>query len=356
MGTSGRNIKRQPAIDESVWAAETTAEEVVLAEFADETALGHVSSPKVVEIASYRARLSEWRLLDPRTPWPDVARMIFVGCLSATALGGAFAIGFGYIWSDRSGTTSATNAAPGTVRPYLDSWWPVSPLPSAPRPSPTIATTTRPATPQAKASMPEFAKPRAARANQSSAAVRDEAVEPAAPETPATEESPADNDQSVLPSEPMALRESAPSLSTSSALTVMPTPQNRATYDATGIMIEPTAPPSVIRRGDTDAVRHVISQYQQAYSRKDLGAMAMVWPSLDTDGVARAFADIDHQALVLNSCRVMMAGDLATAVCPGQVRYVGRVGAGRIQERNATWTIALERRGDAWQFVRLSVR
>ena len=84
--------------------------------------------------------------------------------------------------------------------------------------------------------------------------------------------------------------------------------------------------------------------------------MAIVWPTLDTDGVARAFADVDHQVLTLVDCRVTASGDIATAVCPGHIRYIRRIGGRSIQERNGTWTIALERSGNTWEFVRLKVR
>jgi hypothetical protein len=59
---------------------------------------------------------------------------------------------------------------------------------------------------------------------------------------------------------------------------------------------------------------------------------------------------------MFEDCRVTTAGNLATAVCPGQVRYIGRVGGRQMQARHGTWTIALERNGEAWQFTRLNVR
>lgn len=84
--------------------------------------------------------------------------------------------------------------------------------------------------------------------------------------------------------------------------------------------------------------------------------MALVWPSLDIVGTARVFADTDQQTLTFTDCRVTTAGNLATAVCPGQVRYVGRVGGRQLQERRGMWTIALERDDDTWTFVRLNVQ
>jgi hypothetical protein len=371
MGSRASNRARL-VVDETAWT-EAAGEAAVLAEFADETAVVQANVPAATEFEPYQRPHRGLRLLNPHTPMREVVRTILVGCLSAMALGASFAIGFGYVWSDRSGAPTSTSPAPvdGTAPSPNRGWlWPTLPERSspprataAPAPQRTEGLGNSPSRAEPKGSAPRTSNrvpaqaSKAPRATASSAiSTETTAADPTAATPPvmadrADASSPALEEESILPSEPMLSAESgvvAVPVAPSPPVRPYPGPANAATEVGSGA--------SAGQRVEVDAVRQAIERYETAYSQKDLGLMALVWPSLDIAGVARAFESVDRQALTLGECRVTTAGTLATAVCPGQVRYVGRVGNRQMQERQGTWTIALERRGDAWQFVRLNVR
>lgn len=361
MGSRASSRPRLVAED-TAWT-EAAGEAAVLAEFADESAIVQASAPAVAELEPYQRPYRGLRLLNPHTPMREIVRMVLVGCLSAMAVGASFAIGFGYVWSDRSG--APTSPAPdevATPRPYQGWWWPTLPQASPPRvastPAPQKATPPPPMpqaarssgdkpAPSVQASKSSSAQASSAVSTETTVANRNAARAPTADE--AEVPSAAVEEESTLPSQPMLSGESgAVAGPVAPLLTVTPYPGPAATEFSTGA--------NAVHRVEADAVRQAIERYAAAYSHKDVGAMALVWPSVDVPGVARAFESVDRQALTLGECRVTTAGNLATAVCPGQVRYVGRVGSRQMQERQGTWTIALERRGEAWQFVRLNVR
>lgn len=391
MGATRGSAQSHLVID-APWAHEEAGEDAVLAQFADEATLGatglvHTARPDLV-VSAVGPRALVDRPAEPQRAWwnrrrlADAARTAIVACLTAMALGASFAIGFGYVWSDRTPPMPAAgqrDPAPDPARMPRPLWW--LPLPPAaasaakpPEPgAATEATSRRAGTSQARqrpsaggpaqvsartparpvearpVTAPPVAPARSPGAgsalsspvagNTVAASTRDVAVAPPAAVldsrgigAPFTESSPIGETSRTVP---------VPSVSTA-MIGVSP---------KTGSVARTAA-----NRPDIDAVRHTIALYQSAYSQMDVGAMAAVWPSLDTAGVERAFAGVERQALTLTECRVTTAGSLATAVCPGQVRYVGRVGGRQMQERQGIWTIALERRADSWQVVRLNVR
>jgi hypothetical protein len=381
MGASQANLN-PVLVDEDPWPLEEAGEDAVLAVFADETKLGSVKALAPTTVAEVVPAVRVARAtVEPseRRPLSDLVRTLAIGCLSAMALGASFAIGFGYVWSDRAAPVTAPHATASgesTPRPYLPGWW--MPLPQAasrrdaskasPPASKPIQPSTLRATAAAKApkTLPSSADtrkpaaierspvgPAAARANESGVAAASAVEKKTADVEPTSAAAATDDD--VLPSQAMLSGESAPTrewLATTESLSAARPDREAA---APPVLAHAASVP-MSSRGDVDAVRHTIALYQSAYSQMDVGAMAAVWPSLDTASVERAFASVDRQSLTLSECRVTTAGNLATAVCPGQVRYVGRVGGRQLQERQGIWTIALERRGDAWQLVRLNVR
>lgn len=380
MGASHANAT-PPLLDASPWPLEEAGEDAVLAEFADETKLAsggaiHELSAEPPAVVSARAPSSRSRR------WRDMVRTLVLGCLSAMALGASFAIGFGYVWSDRASLLAIPDTAEtseSTSRPYVPGWWLALP-PAAPAldaakapagpPAPIHPSTVRaPAAPNpptaSRKSAPAAVTPvKAPNLPSTGVTLLDErgtSTTPTAETTGTTRSDPVPasvSDQpGILPSRALAPGD-IPSAPTRQSLVSAGFDVAARTPRTSVIAAIPpdVAPTPTANRADVDAVRHTIALYQSAYSQMDIGAMAAVWPSLDTASVERAFASVDRQALTLHECRVTTAGDLATAVCPGQVRYVGRVGGRQMQERRGTWTIALERRGDAWQFVRLNAR
>ncbi len=380
MGTPRGSSRSRLVVDNTVWPSEAAGEEAVLAEFADETARSQAEPASTPTAEPEERRYRGLRLLSPHTPMKEVVRTVLVGCLSAMALGASFAIGFGYVWSDLSvlGPPAEIDSTAGALPRGGGS---SLPLPTASPPAstetPSVPAETAPPTEVARSSTPAVRGPSAAPRAPTSAPLDRRASTPATrqpvpdpgpafgvavqrPSSAASAKADARASSPPVPDERRILTSQQPMLSAEGARVAETVTQSSPSFSVTP---NPTRAAetgesivSAAHRAELDAVRQAIARYQTAYSQKDVGAMALVWPSVDVAGVARAFGNVDRQALTFNDCRVTTAGKFATAVCPGQVRYIGRVGGRQMQERHGTWTIALERNGEAWQFTRLNVR
>jgi hypothetical protein len=104
------------------------------------------------------------------------------------------------------------------------------------------------------------------------------------------------------------------------------------------------------------AIQQVLAQYQRAYDELDAGAASAVWPSVDAAALERAFAGIKEQSLAFDRCDVKLASNQATAVCPGSLSFVRRVGSTSREVRRVSWTFALQRVSDNWQIARVTAR
>ena len=81
---------------------------------------------------------------------------------------------------------------------------------------------------------------------------------------------------------------------------------------------------------------------------------AALWPSLDQDALARAFAGLDRQDVHFDRCDIDASGARGSAVCVGTVRYVPSVGGATEKEDRITWTFDLARSGEDWRIAGLS--
>jgi hypothetical protein len=105
---------------------------------------------------------------------------------------------------------------------------------------------------------------------------------------------------------------------------------------------------------ETSRVRAVLSQYEQAYSSLDPGAATAVWPTVDRDALARAFAALQAQRLSLGRCDVMVSGARAQANCSGTASWTPKVGNGQTQARR--WDFTLQNTDGAWRIVSARTR
>lgn len=383
MGAPQPHLRPHLVVDHAAQSSDRTEEQAVLAEFADESSLPQPALQPVTPVTPVTLGTAAPAAAPRRTS--EIVRTALIGCLSAMALGASFAIGFGYVWSDRTATpvssawsegsvevplpvgSASPPAAPAAVNPGVEVG--SSTTPEATAKTPSVPTAPTPAVPTPRSISPDSRR-QATRevATPNSGAVASTDDDRAAARTPAfsyrrsginrrTQTPAASSKVSpsasvVAPTEPSAAAPAPPVAARAADRDASEASSTRAAA------APPTPAPATVRpnRADINAVNQALSQYQVAYSRKDVGAMAGIWPTVDARGVERAFAGIDRQALTLSDCRVTTAGNLATAVCDGRVLYVGRVGGRNAQERQGTWTIALERSGEAWQFVRLNVR
>jgi len=99
---------------------------------------------------------------------------------------------------------------------------------------------------------------------------------------------------------------------------------------------------------DESLVRQTLQRFRLAYDGLDAASAHAVWPGVDQDALARAFSSLGSQSLTFNDCNVRLGGDVASAVCRGQTRYVPRVGSGEPRVEPRTWTFTLRKAGSDW--------
>jgi hypothetical protein len=123
----------------------------------------------------------------------------------------------------------------------------------------------------------------------------------------------------------------------------------------------PSAPPadaSVSPTPPSDAaqIQRALGEYRQAYDRLDARGARAVWPGVNEQALARAFADLESQGLVFDRCDVNVGDDSATAVCNGSARYVTKVGTREPQVEPRRWTFSLRKSANGWQIQNVETR
>jgi ketosteroid isomerase-like protein len=113
----------------------------------------------------------------------------------------------------------------------------------------------------------------------------------------------------------------------------------------------PTAAPKPDPAAADAAIRDVLRRYKSAWEARDAAALARV-QQLSGEEVARVRAAMAGTAdyrmdIDVQSVRVEADGRRAIAVCAITRRFRPRIG-GNSEERTATNTLALEKRGDGW--------
>jgi hypothetical protein len=182
-----------------------------------------------------------------------------------------------------------------------------------------------------------------ARAAEAPAAV--EASPPAA--LPDTAEAAASANVSEVPHAPL-LAENVP-LATAA-------PIGTGALASTAVLPEP-APIAVAVAYSPDAgIRSLLQKYEDAYDHRDVRSAAVLWPSLDTRALTRAFAGLNRQDVSFDRCEIDAGAERGSAVCEGTVRYVPSVGRGVEKEARITWTFDVTRSGQDWRITRLSAR
>jgi len=117
------------------------------------------------------------------------------------------------------------------------------------------------------------------------------------------------------------------------------------------------APPTTARAtaDPKQLVRETLKRYAQAYDDLDASAAHTVWPTVNRDALARAFAGLTAQNVSFNHCDVEVNGQTARADCTGTARWTPRIGAGpQTQERR--WSFHLKGDDEGWTIVSATVR
>ncbi len=102
-------------------------------------------------------------------------------------------------------------------------------------------------------------------------------------------------------------------------------------------------------------VRGALAGYAKAYSNLDVDAAQRIWPSVDRDGLARAFESLASQRVSLGDCRIQVDGSAARARCAGSATWRPKVGGGERTDRRS-WTFELEKAPAGWQIVSARVQ
>jgi hypothetical protein len=116
----------------------------------------------------------------------------------------------------------------------------------------------------------------------------------------------------------------------------------------------PAPVPSEVPTGESIAVQQiqqVLTRYEQAYDRLDAGAAAAVWPSVDRNGLERAFARLRQQDLEFNRCAFGISSVDATVTCSGELRYVRRFGNTLPRVEPHSWIIQFRQVDGEWRIV-----
>ena len=121
---------------------------------------------------------------------------------------------------------------------------------------------------------------------------------------------------------------------------------------------EAVAPPPPVPRSDPEvaAVQRVLDRYNQMYNDLDASAAASIWPRVNSQALARIFAGLSQQTLRFDGCAIAISGSRATVQCVGVLQYIPRVGNAKVHNERHSWTIQMERAGEAWQIVNVKAQ
>jgi hypothetical protein len=111
----------------------------------------------------------------------------------------------------------------------------------------------------------------------------------------------------------------------------------------------PTPPPP---QAQEPLIQAVLEAFAVGYSRLDVDAVKRVYPSLNERDLKRAFDDLRSQRMRIQTDRISVAGNTATAVVTLITAVDSRVAGQKsntrqvmfqLQKRNETWVITSER-------------
>lgn len=274
----------------------------------------------------------------------SVAAHVAAACFSLLCLAGAAAIALGYLWPDVSSDVATRHEDETTP-----------------------STSGRPAEDRSRNARESAAAPGAQTDAERSAPSADDvsrgdAVRPRDEEAPRDVPRPLAEPRATRvqvyaemplePSEPDAALAAAP-IDTWSALSA---PSAPASAEAETTTADPESGTEEAAIVDRTAIERLLHAYEEAYDRRDVAAVAALWPSMDAAGFSRAFASVKQQDLRFDACTTTLDGDRAVVECPGEIRFVRQVGGDAPQTRRAMWTIHVVRTVDRWQVQLVTVR
>jgi hypothetical protein len=151
------------------------------------------------------------------------------------------------------------------------------------------------------------------------------------------------------------VRPAGPAIDTTPIAPLVPSARRADLPEAIVVDVPGPAAPAVehaaltTTAGDESAVRRALRSYEAAYETLNVAAAAEVWPSVDRQKLARAFATLKSQGLDFQSCNIDVKDGSATAYCRGTYEYVRKVGNPSPLVADQQWTFRMRRAGGTWK-------
>jgi hypothetical protein len=118
-----------------------------------------------------------------------------------------------------------------------------------------------------------------------------------------------------------------------------------------------TVPAPPVRETLDPAFERTLTSVSDSYRTLDAASLSAVWPGADTESLSRLFAGLKYQSLSFDHCAVRPQGSTgAVASCDVTLAMAPKSGDPSLQRRHESWTLALDRAGERWTIVGVSVR
>ena len=125
---------------------------------------------------------------------------------------------------------------------------------------------------------------------------------------------------------------------------VSPTPVNPVPVNPTPVNPTPVNPTPVnTAAADDTAIRGVLTQYVDAYQRRDVGAIRRVWLNAPA---SLNLSEISSYSLILENMKIALGGDTATVTATRRVKV--QLNVGKPQEQKGTAVFTMRRTAGGW--------
>ena len=117
---------------------------------------------------------------------------------------------------------------------------------------------------------------------------------------------------------------------------------------------EPVAP---VRVPTDPAFEQTLAAVSRAYRALDAEAVVAVLPNTDAAGLTQAFSELKYQTLSFDRCALRPNGvESAVASCEVSLAMAPKSGDAALQRRHESWTLVLNRSGEAWRIAAVTRR
>jgi tetratricopeptide (TPR) repeat protein len=148
---------------------------------------------------------------------------------------------------------------------------------------------------------------------------------------------------SVAATAPLSLPTPLSQLGSSAAAAPNVPPPTSITAGPAVAATTPIRPPS-----DQDLVQDALQRYRRAYGRLNVQSAEAVYPTVNRVALARAFDNLESQAITFDMCDVEVSGSMARAICHGTTRYVPKVGSRYPRTEPLVWSFELRKAEGDW--------